>query len=137
MADVMRIGNHEVQREAEDFFIYRFGPTVVASEELIELSAMERAVWNKQRIYSISILDDETSISTGLVTRSGKVFRDSPPRTSAFVLRGYYLQTTLEFVLRTLRLLGVKLEIQFFADEPSAWEWIEERRMGRGAGTKS
>ena len=60
--------------------------------------------------------------------KAGKIFRHSPARTSAFVVRRHYLQTTLEFALRTMRLLGVKLEIQFFSDEPPAWAWLDERR---------
>lgn len=127
-----RVGQHEVIQEAEDVFVYRFGPSAVTADELFELSQRERAIWTEKTIFSISIMHDSTTVSAGLVTRAGNMFRGSPARISAFVVRRHYMRSVLEFVLRTLRLLGAHFDSRFFEDEQAARAWIAERRENCG-----
>ena len=127
--ETRKSASHEIIREEVDLFIYRFGRGEVTADDVAILSDVERKLWSDAPIYSITKLDDGLSISPGALTRAAKLFQHSPPRTSAFIAKRHYLRTSMEFLLRTLRLLGAKVDVRFFDDEQAARVWITERRQ--------
>jgi len=131
--ETKKSANHEVIREETDLFIYRFGAGAVTADDITQVTELERNTWARASyVYSVTTLDDGLSISPGALTRAAKLFQHTPPRTSAFVVRRHYLRTAMDFMLRTLRLLGAKMELRFFQDEQAALVWIAERRQARG-----
>lgn len=131
---VKKVSEHELIHEEEDVFIYRFGRGTVTADQIAQLSELERKEWPQlSYVYSVTSLHSGLSISPGALTRAAKLFQYSPPRTSAFVVRGHYLRTSMEFMLRTLRLLGATMEIAFFEEEQSAQEWIAEKKRQKRA----
>jgi len=127
--------NHSITQEGDDFFIYRFGAGNVTAEDLEKLMELERVVWATTHIYSMTCLDDNLKITPGALTRAAKLFQHSPPRTSSFVVRRHYLRTAMEFLIRTLRLLGAQVDIGFFEAEDEARAWIEQKRSERFSGS--
>lgn len=123
--------NHEITREDEGLFIYRWRRGDASAHDVTVLADVERKVWPGTHIYSITIADDGLSIMPGALTQAARIYQHSPPRTSAFVVRRHYLRTSLQFLVRTVRLLGVKLDAGFFEEESVARAWIEQKRRER------
>lgn len=124
-------GMHEITREDGYLFIYRWGRGDITSEHVASLAGFEQEGWSDPYLYSITLFDDDSSILPGALTRGAKIYQHSPARTSAFVMRRHYLRTAMEFLVRTTRLLGLKVDAGFFEDEAKAREWIAERRKAR------
>lgn len=95
------------------------------------LSELERRSWDRPYIFDLIVFDEQTSIPPGTLTHVAKLFRHSPPRTSSFVVKSFFLRTSMEFLVRTTRLLGVKVEAGFFENEQSARIWVGEKRRDR------
>jgi hypothetical protein len=129
--EVKKVANHELIHEDEDFFVYRFGPGAITGEQMEILSELERRSWDRPYIFDLIVFDEQTSIPPGTLTHVAKLFRHSPPRTSSFVVKSFFLRTSMEFLVRTTRLLGVKVEAGFFENEQSARIWVGEKRRDR------
>lgn len=123
-----QVGNHVIEREGENVILFRFGAGPVTGDDVASLIEVERKAWPSGHIYSITSLDDELSILPGALSRTAKLYEHSPPRTATFVVRRYYLRTAMEFLARTLRLLGAKAEVGFFVDEAEARAWIAKKQ---------
>lgn len=132
-AETKTVANHAWIREEADLVVYRFGPGEITGEQMEILSELERKMWDPTPIFDIIIFDEQSSIPPGTLTHVAKIFRHSPPRTSAFVLKKFFLRTSMEFLVRTTRLLGLKVEAQFFDNEPDARAWMTERRQQKRA----
>jgi len=134
-----RAGEHEVIREADDFFVYRFAPDLSTREQITELAEPELRAWAEglDYVYSITILAENHTIQPGALTASAKIYGRSPPRTSAFVVRGFFTRTSMEFLVRAVRAFGVPLEVRLFSDEASARAWVEARRAERSCAAAS
>lgn len=126
-----QVGNHVIELEGENIILFHFGAGAVTGDDVASLVELEKQAWPTGHIYSITSLNDDLSISPGALSRTAKLYQFSPPRTAAFVVRRYYLRTAMEFLSRTLRLLGAKAEIGFFEDEAKAREWIDQKRSER------
>lgn len=129
--ETWNVGPHQVCREAENYMVYRFARGPVTQEHLAAMAEIERPFWDCGHLYILTILDAEMSVLPGTLSFAVKSLRDSPPRTGAFVVRGFILRTSMEFMLRALRKLGTGANSRFFEDEASARVWIEERRAAR------
>ncbi len=132
-AETKTVANHSLTREEADLFVYRFGPGEITSEQMEILSELERKMWDPKPIFDIIVFDEQSSIPPGTITQVAKIFRHSPPRTSAFVMKKFFLRTSMEFLVRTTRLLGLKVEAQFFEHEQDARAWVMERREQKRA----
>lgn len=123
-------GKHEFTLDG-DFLVLRFGPAPIGTDDVLAMYEIERAVLDRPYVYSLVIFDDGTSIAPGTISRASKTFHKGPPRSTAGVVRKFFLQNAMEFMVRTVRLLGAKLELTFVEDEQVARRWIDEKRRGR------
>jgi hypothetical protein len=136
--DKVRSGDHEVCREASDFFVYRFPRGRATGAHVQELAAIERDLWPAGGyLFNMTVLGDELVISPGALSETASIFRHSPPRTAAFVTRRFVLRTAMEFLTRMLRGLGLRMEAGFFQDEASARAWLANKREERARGQGS
>lgn len=136
--NVVSAGNLRLQHEARDVFVYYFGPGPTTPEHLREIIKPEYAAWadGVRHIYSITALDPANIQAPGFFVEAVKLWRGSPPRTSAFVLRHFKLRNAMEFFLRSIRFVGVRVEIGFFEEEEAARMWLlkcKEARLGRAS----
>jgi len=126
-------GEHEVCREAPDFFVYRFPRGTATGAHVAELTKLEVPVWEEgpPHLYNMTVLGEDLAISPGALTETTKIFRASPPRTTAFVARRFFHRTSMEFLARMIRAVGVKIHARVFDNETSARAWLAERRRSR------
>jgi len=133
ISEAVTVGEHTVRREAEDLFVYRF-QGLTTREELAELVAPERRVWEGEgpaHMYTLTILGEAVTIPPGALTAAAKMNKGAPPRTIACVTPRFILRTSMDFLARMIRALGVDLEVRMFPDEASARAWLEDRRASR------
>ncbi|MDI1450295.1 hypothetical protein [Polyangium sp. 6x1] len=126
-------GEHCIEREEPDFFVYRFPHGTATGAHVGELRKLERPVWDEgpPHIYNLVLLGEELAISPGALTETAKLYRDSPPRTTAYVARRFFHRTSMEFLTRMIRAFGVKMHGKVFDNEASARAWLADRRRGR------
>ena len=126
-------GEHEICREEPDFFVYRFPSGTATGADVAALTELELPVWKTgiAHVYNMTVLGEDLAISPGALTETTKLFRDSPPRTSAFVVRRFFHRTSMEFLTRMIRAVGVNMQAKVFDNEASARAWLAERRRSR------
>lgn len=120
-------GKHEYSMD-DDFLVFRFGPSPIGVEDVAAMYEIERLVMDRPYVFSLVIFDDRTSIPPGTISCASKTFHKGPPRSTAVVVRKFFLRNAMDFLVRTVRLLGAKLELTFVDNEESAREWIAEQR---------
>ncbi len=127
------VADHEVCREERDLFVYRFPRGTATAAHVEEIVKIEQRAWKEgvDHVYNMAILGDGLAISPGALSVAAAVFRASPPRTTAFVMRRFVLRTAMEFLTRMLRGLRVPMEAAFFDEETKAREWLAKKREER------
>lgn len=128
-----RADEHEVCREENDLFVYRFPCGDVTGAHMDELLTLESKAWREglSRVHVLVVLGKDLSILPGVLPRTAQLVRSSPPRTTAFVLNKFLLRVSMEFLTRSARGLGVKTQTRIFEDEAEARAWLTRRREGR------
>lgn len=131
--EIRTAGEHEICREETDFFVYRFPRGTATGAHVAELTKLEFPLWEERpsHVYNMTVLGEDLAISPGALTETAKIFRASPPRTAAYVVRRFFHRTSMEFLTRMIRALGVKMHAKVFEDEASARAWLAERRKSR------
>ena len=126
-------GEHQIEREEPDLFVYRFPYGTATGAHVEELSKLERPLWDEgaPHVYNLVVLGEELAISPGAITETAKLFRTSPPRTAAYVARRFFHRTSMEFLTRMIRAFGVNMHGKVFDNEVSARAWLTERRRVR------
>ncbi|MDC3959051.1 hypothetical protein [Polyangium jinanense] len=130
--DTHTAGEHRIEREETDLFVYRFTRGTATGAHVGELSKLEKPLWDEcAPIYNLVVLGEDLSIAPGAITETAKLFRASPPRTAAYVVRRFFHRTSMEFLTRMIRAFGVNMYGKVFDNEASARAWLAERRRGR------
>ncbi|MRG97096.1 STAS/SEC14 domain-containing protein [Polyangium spumosum] len=126
-------GEHEICREEADLFVYRFPRGTATGAHVEALARFEQPRWDEctEHIYNLVVLGEDLTISPGALTETAKIYRESPPRTAAYVVRRFFHRTSMEFLARMIRALGVKMHAKVFDNEASARAWLAERRTSR------
>lgn len=128
MAERLDVGTHVVIREEKNLFVYHFRHGPATAADLDKMGDFERTAKLPGPTHHLVIFEGDVSIMPGAVRRATTMVRELAPQFAAVVVRSYYLRTTLEFMNRTLRLLGSRMEMQFFQDESLARAWMAEKR---------
>jgi hypothetical protein len=128
MAERLDVGTHVVMREEGNLFVYHFRHGPVTAADLEKMGDFERTTKQPGPTHHLVIFENDVSIMPGAVRRATTMVRGLAPQFAAVVVRSYYLRTSLEFMNRTLRLLGSKVEMDFFQDESLARSWMAEKR---------
>ncbi|MDI3291264.1 hypothetical protein [Polyangium sp. 15x6] len=126
-------GDHRIEREEPDFFVYRFPHGTATGAHIGELSKLEQPSWDEgtPHIYNMVVLGEDLAISPGALTETAKIFRASPPRTTAYVVRRFVHRTSMEFLTRMINAVGVKMQGKVFENEANARAWLADRRRVR------
>lgn len=128
MNERLDVGTHAVTREEGNLFVYHFRRGPATAADLDKMGEFERATRKPGSTYHLVIFESDVSIMPGAVTRATKMVRELAPELAAIVVRSYYLRTALEFMHRTLRLMGSGSDMRFFEDEQAGREWLIEHR---------
>ena len=133
MSKVINSGKHEFSLEAEDFMVLRFGSAAITANDVLAMYEIERQILGRPYVFSLVIFDDGTSITPGTVSQIAKTFNKGPPRSTAVVVRKFFMRNAMEFVLRAVRGLGATVELQFVEDERTGRRWIGQKREERAS----
>jgi hypothetical protein len=117
MNKIITSGKHEFSLEDGNVMVLRFGSSPVTATDVLAMYDLEREILTLPYVFSLVILDDGTSITPGTISQIGKTFSKGPPRSTAVIVRRFFLRNAMEFVVRSVRLLGGKVELAFVEDE--------------------
>jgi hypothetical protein len=127
----IRIGKHEATYAADDFMVVRIHGSISA-DDARGLALAESKIWpNKDLIYLLVIVDEHTSIDSGMLADVKTIYAGRPPHISLLVGASFTIRTVGSVINRALRMFGRPSTLHFFDSEIDARAWIRADRKQR------
>lgn len=125
------IGRHEIAYAAHDFMVVRIHGSISA-DDARAVALAERKIWpNNDLIYLMVVVDENTSIESGMLADVKTIYAGRPPHISVLIGASFTIRTIGSVINRALRVFGRPSTLHFFEQEIAGRTWIEEDRKRR------